>query len=86
MPLESFGNNCQSVPIKGNRPLQPGRWEDSGGELLVNVSMWRNGGASPRQTHMCDGCVILGLQHAKLFVDGALAALNSPAQADGGAS
>lgn len=44
--------------------------------MIVNVSMYRNGGTAPGQTHICDGCVIVGLQQAKAFVDGALVALN----------
>jgi hypothetical protein len=56
-----------------HRPLKPGRWEESP-QLLVSVSMWRNGGTNT-QTHMCDDCVLVGLEHAKQFVDQSIAAL-----------
>jgi len=72
-PLESLSLN-EIVRIEGNRPLQEGRWEVSP-QMLVNVCIWRNGGTAPGQTHICDGCITLGLQHVKRFVDGALASL-----------
>lgn len=73
-PVESFGNNVECIQIKDHRPLQDGRWEVSP-QLLVSVSMWRNGGTAPGQTHMCDECIVVGLTAAKRFVDDALAAL-----------
>lgn len=74
-PVESFGNNVGCITIADHRALQEGRWEISP-QLLVNVSMWRNGGVSPGQTHMCDGCIVVGLKEAKRFVDQSLAALD----------
>ena len=59
-----------------HRPLLPERWEHSGGELHVSVSMWRNGGTAPGETHICDDCIVVGLKAAKQFVDGALASLS----------
>jgi hypothetical protein len=73
-PVESFGNDCRIVQIKDHRPLYEGRWEESP-QLIVNVSMWRNGGTSPGQTHICDECIVVGLSQAKAFVDRSLAAL-----------
>lgn len=75
-PVESFGNNCECIAIADHRPLQEGRWEVSP-QLLVNVSMWRNGGTTSGQTHICDGCLVVGLQAAKRFVDTSLSALSS---------
>ncbi|WP_349507189.1 hypothetical protein [Agrobacterium pusense] len=56
--------------------LQEGRWEVSP-QLLVNVSIWRNGGTAPGQTHMCDECIVVGLKAAKRFVDESLTALGA---------
>jgi len=74
-PIESFGNDCQLVAIGKHRELKEGRWEASGGELIVNVSIWRNGGTDRGNTHICDGCIVAGLQEAKRFVDRSLDAL-----------
>jgi hypothetical protein len=76
-PVESFGNDIRIVQMADHRPMLEGRWEDSP-QLLVNVSMWRNGGTAPGQTHICDDCLIVGLKHAKHFVDASLAALMTP--------
>jgi len=51
-----------------------GRWEQSP-QLVVSVMLYRNGGTAPGLTHICDGCVLVGLQHAKQFVDSSIAAL-----------
>ena len=73
-PMESFGNGCEVIHMADHRQLKPERWEVST-SMLVNVSMWRNGGTAPGQTHICDGCVVVGLTAAKRFVDASLAAL-----------
>jgi hypothetical protein len=73
-PVESFGNDIACIVIGDHRPLQEDRWEVNP-QLLVSVSMWRNGGTAVGQTHICDGCIVVGLQEAKRFVDDALAAL-----------
>lgn len=75
-PVESFGNNVECLSIADHRPLQEGRWEVSP-QLLVNVSMWRNGGTAVGQTHICDECIVVGLKAAKRFVDDALTYLTS---------
>lgn len=72
-PVQSFGNNLECIFIGEHRPLQEGRWEVNP-QLLVNVSMWRNGGTDSH-THMCDDCIVVGLKEAKRFVDTSLAAL-----------
>jgi hypothetical protein len=74
-PVESFSNKLQCITIGKHRELRDGRWEQSP-QLLVNVSMWRNGGTDPGNTHICDGCIVVGLKAAKLFVDESLAALD----------
>lgn len=74
-PVSGFSNSCKSVTIGDHRPLQDGRWEISP-QLVVSVSMWRNGGTAPGQTHICDGCIVVGLHEAKRFVDASLAALS----------
>jgi hypothetical protein len=76
-PVDSFGNDCRLVTIGDHRELKEGRWEVSP-QLIVNVSMWRNGGTDSGNTHICDGCIVVGLQHAKRFVDDSLSAM-SPA-------
>jgi hypothetical protein len=78
-PLESFGNGVRIIQMDEHRPMNPGRWEVSP-QMLVNVLMWRNGGTSPGQTHICDGCVLVGLQHAKQFVDQSIEALTRAAR------
>lgn len=79
-PVEGFSNNIECIAIEDHRPLQEGRWEVSP-QMLVSVSMWRNGGTAPGQTHVCDDCIVVGLQAAKRFVDASLSALN-PAKAE----
>lgn len=73
-PVESFGNGCEVIHMADHRELKLERWEVST-SMLVNVSMWRNGGTAPGQTHICDDCVVVGLNAAKRFVDASLAAL-----------
>jgi len=75
-PVEGFSNNVECISIGKHRDLKPMRWEDHT-QLLVSVSMWRNGGTASGQTHICDGCIIVGLRAAKLFVDRALTELGS---------
>lgn len=77
-PVESFGNGIPVIAMSEHREMKPGRWEESP-QMLVSVNMWRNGGTSPGQTHICDGCVIVGLRVAKGFVDRSLAALTGSA-------
>lgn len=72
-PVASFGNGQCIIQMADHRPMQDGRWEQSP-QLLVSVSMWRNGGTN-EDTHLCDGCIIVGLNEAKRFVDSALEAL-----------
>lgn len=74
-PVESFSNSCRIVPVEGRRPLQEGRWEVSP-QMVVNVQVYRNGGTAPGDTHICDGCIVVGLQEAKAFVDASLAAFS----------
>lgn len=73
-PVEGFGNNVECIAIGEHRPLQEGRWETNP-QLLVSVSMWRNGGTAAGQTHICDDCIVVGLEAAKRFVDASLKAL-----------
>ena len=73
-PVDSFGNGVECISIGEHRDLKPMRWEDHT-QLLVSVSMWRNGGTDHGNTHICDGCIVIGLKAAKRFVDGALAKL-----------
>lgn len=73
-PVESFGNGVPIIQMSEHRPMRGGRWEMSP-QMLVNVSMWRNGGTSPGQTHICDECILVGLRCAKEFVDQSIAAL-----------
>ena len=75
-PVGTFGNGTEIVRMDEHRPMLPGRWEKSP-QLLVRVSMWRNGGVAPGDTHMCDDCIVIGLRRAKAFVDSALKALDS---------
>jgi hypothetical protein len=76
-PVPSFSNNVECLAIADYRPLQEGRWEASP-QLLVNVCIWRNGGADPAgNTHICDACIVVGLQAAKLFVDESLFAFST---------
>jgi hypothetical protein len=57
-----------------HRPLKEGRWEDKP-QLLVYLNIYRNGGVARGETHMCDDCVLVGLRHAKEFVDTSIEAL-----------
>ena len=49
-----------------------GRWESSP-QMLVNVCLWRNGGTARGATHICDECLIVGLEEARCFVERELA-------------
>lgn len=77
-PVDSFGNNVAIVHLADHRPMLDGRWEERP-QMLVNVSMWRNGGTAPGQTHICDDCIVVGLKEARRFVDSSLAALGAEA-------
>lgn len=67
VPTEQLSNRVAMLSMKDYRELKPGRWETSP-QLLVNVSMWRNGGTAPGATHICDECLIVGLEEALGFV------------------
>ena len=54
--------------MKEHRELKPGRWETSP-QMLVSVCLWRNGGTAPGATHICDACLIVGLEEARKFVE-----------------
>lgn len=73
-PVESFGNRCEIVVIGQHRELKEGRWEVSP-QMIVNVSMYRNGGTDCGNTHICDGCFVVGLKRAKDWVDTTLTAM-----------
>ena len=75
-PVEGFSNGVECVPVAGHRPMLEGRWEASP-QLLVSVSMWRNGGTARGETHICDGCIVVGLKAAKRFVDDSLETLTT---------
>jgi len=71
-PTEALSNQIAMLNMKEHRELKPGRWEISP-QLLVSVNMWRNGGTAKGDTHICDGCLIVGLEEAKSFVEYELA-------------
>lgn len=73
-PVGSFGNGSIIVQMNKHRPMLDGRREISP-QLIVSVSMWRNGGVAEGQTHMCDDCIVVGLKEAKAFVDASLESL-----------
>jgi hypothetical protein len=78
-PVEGFGNDGRIISMADHRPMLPGRWEDRP-QMIAQVSFYRNGGTAPGQTHICDDCILVGLRHAKEFVDASIAALGgSPA-------
>lgn len=70
-PVEGFSNNIECITIGEHCELKEGRWEVNP-QMLVSVSMWRNGGTAPGQTHICDECIVVGLKAAKRFVDDSL--------------
>lgn len=74
-PVPSFSNDLEIVTIGDYRPLKAGRWEQSP-QLLVNVSMWRNGGTATGETHICDACIVVGLKRAREFIEKALIGLD----------
>lgn len=76
-PVPSFGNSVECITIGDHRPLQEGRWETSP-QMLVSIAIRRNGGSSSL-THICDGCIVVGLRSAKHFVDSSLEALEASA-------
>lgn len=77
-PVEDFGNGTPIINMARHRPMLDGRWEKEP-QLLVRVSMWRNGGIAKGNTHMCDDCIVVGLLEAKRFVDESLRALDPSA-------
>lgn len=79
-PVEEFGNGTSILNMARYRPMLPDRWEKEP-QLLVSVSMWRNGGIAKSETHMCDDCIVVGLLDAKRFVDEALNSLDTAALA-----
>lgn len=73
-PVGEFGNNLEIVRMREYRELKDGRWEQSP-QMLVSVSLRRNGGTDYGNTHICDGCIVVGLKVAKRFVDKAISEL-----------
>jgi hypothetical protein len=80
-PVPSLNNGTPIVSMALHRPMLDGRWEDRP-QLLVNVGIWRNGGTAPGQTHICEGCLLVGLREAKRWVDDAIDALEPQADRD----
>lgn len=77
-PVASFGNRLPIVQMREHRDVQRHPSIEVNPQLLVNVSMWRNGGVDTAgRTHMCDDCILVGLHVAKEFVDSSIAALAS---------
>jgi hypothetical protein len=74
-PVEGFSNDSRIIQMAEHREMKEGRWEVSP-QMIVSVMLYRNGGTAPGQTHICDGCILIGLQQAKKFVDESIAALS----------
>lgn len=66
-PTETLSNGTAMLNIAGHRELKPGRWETSP-QLLVSVCLYRNGGTAKGATHICDECLIVGLEEARSFI------------------
>ncbi len=79
-PVPSFSNDCRIVEMNKHREMKPGRWEHAT-QMLVCVSMYRNGGIAHGETHMCDGCILVGLNYAKDWVNSQIAALSPATEA-----
>lgn len=73
-PVEGFGNSGRILQMAEHREMKDGRWE-ADPQMIVSVLLYRNGGTAPGQTHICDGCILVGLNEAKRFVDQSIAAL-----------
>ncbi len=67
-PVEELGNKITTLIMREHRELKPGRWEISP-QMLVSVGLWRNGGTARGDTHICDGCLVVGLEEARRFVE-----------------
>lgn len=72
-PVCSFGNSDRLLSMRDHREIDATHIEQSP-SLIVSVSIWRNGGGLSGE-HICDDCIVVGLQRAKEFVDSSLAAL-----------
>jgi hypothetical protein len=79
-PSESLSNDVRMITMKEHRELKPGRWEDSP-QMLVSVCIWRNGGTAPGATHICDECLVVGLEEVERFVQYQLATKRAAAAA-----
>lgn len=79
-PTESLSNQTAMLTMKEHRELKPGRWETSP-QMLVNVGLWRNGGTARGATHICDECLIVGLEEARSYVEHELAIRRAIVQA-----
>lgn len=79
-PTESLSNQTAMLSMKEHRELKPGRWEISP-QMLVSVCLWRNGGTASGATHICDECLIVGLEEARGYVEHELATRRAIVQA-----
>lgn len=78
-PVESFGNRLPIIHMRDHREVMRHPEIEADPQLLVNVSMWRNGGVDTAgRTHMCDDCILVGLRVAKEWVDASITALSPP--------
>lgn len=71
--VKSFGMHDLLI-IREHRELQPGRAEQSPQMMIdtaIYASIRRNGGES-EDTHLCQGCIRLGLQRIKEFCEESL--------------
>lgn len=73
-PVEGFSNDSRIIQMADHREMREGRWEASP-QMIASVSIYRNGGTLPGQTHICDGCIVVGLEALERFIKQSLAGL-----------
>ena len=66
------------VPPTGNPDDRPAQTSN---DLIVNASVWRNGGISEK-THLCDRCLRIGLRAIKARIDALLESLDGGGDKD----
>ncbi len=85
-PVHVFRNSvgAEFIRIRRFRPKIGKAMIEESPDLMLSISLYRNGGGLPGE-HICDDCIIIGLRHAKRFVDETLTALGSPLEPIGDA-
>ena len=68
-PVQSFSRH-DILTMENYREIAhpPGVYNEQSPQLMATFSLYRNGGTN-EDTHLCDGCIVVGLKHLRERID-----------------